>query len=68
MSRPVGDSYTGPATVVSTRLGGPEDVERLDRARQALGLTRAEYIRAVLKSALDATERPAGGHVDQAVA
>ena len=64
MSRPVGDSYIGPATVLSTRAD-PEDVERLDRARQSLGLTRAQYIRAVLKSALDATEP---GRSDQAVA
>ena len=53
--RPLSDGYTGEAPSVAARLV-PSDLGRLDRARQVLGLTRAEFIRVALKRALDEQE------------
>jgi hypothetical protein len=64
--RPLSDGYTGEAPTIAARVL-PSDLARMDRARQALGLNRAEYLRHALRTALDADEA-VSGQSSQAVA
>ena len=56
MSRkPLADTYPGKAPFVSARLI-PDDIERLNRAARASGITRSAFIRLAVQVALDAAE------------
>jgi len=61
------DGYPGKAPFVSARVV-PDDIERLNRAARAGGITRSEFLRRALKAALDAAEPTIGSDAAQAVA
>lgn len=55
MTARLANNYRGRAALVATRLV-PEDLELLDRIRETKELSRAEFIRYAIKTALDAEE------------